>query len=103
MCRDSVIFVMMNGTWKKNFKLMRGLRKDNPLSPYLFILMEEVLTRLMKVEFEVGHIGKFYHPRGCPHIFYLLYTNDWLVFTNGEIRSMKNILPLFERYEKWSS
>lgn len=54
-------------------------------SPYLFILMEDVLSRMINVEFEGGRIVKFYHPRGCHFISHLLYADDQLVFTNGAI------------------
>lgn len=63
--------------------------------------MEEVLTRMMKVEFEVGRIGQFYHPMGCPIFTHLLYVDDFLVFTNGERCLMKQLLTILGRYEKW--
>lgn len=47
-------FVMMNGTTKGFLKFGKRLRQDDPLSPYLFILMEEVLSRMLNAEFEGG-------------------------------------------------
>lgn len=59
---------MMNGTFKGFFQPIRGLRQGDPLSPYLFIVMEELLTRLLKKNFEEDRTGRFHHPAGAPLI-----------------------------------
>lgn len=94
--------VMMNRTFKGFFQSSQGLRQGDPLSPYLFVMMVEVLMRLLKKKFEVGQIGKFYHPVGYPLIFHLLYADDILIFTNGGKRSIKRLVDTLEIYEKWS-
>lgn len=71
-------------------------------SPYLFILVEDILSLMIKVELEGGSIGKFYHPRGCPLISHLLYVNDLLVFMNEEYKSLKQLLKTIGIYERWS-
>ncbi|TXG59223.1 hypothetical protein EZV62_013796 [Acer yangbiense] len=84
------------------FQSARGLRQGDPLSPFLFILMEEVLTRLLRKNFESGRIGRFYHPIGAPLVSHLLYADDILIFANGGKRSIRNLVKAFETYEKWS-
>lgn len=73
-----------NGTFKNYFKAYQGLRQGNHLLPYLFILMEEVHTRLLKKNYKDGRIGKYFHPRGTPLISHLLYADNLLVFINGK-------------------
>ena len=51
--------VVMNGTSKGFFKGGRGLRKGDPLSPYLFILMEEVFSRFLRKKVQGGKIGYY--------------------------------------------
>ncbi|XP_035540358.1 uncharacterized protein LOC118344262 [Juglans regia] len=94
--------VMMNGTLKGFFQSARGLRQGDPLSPYLFILMEEVLSRLLRSNFQDGRIGKFSHPIGAPLVSHLLYADDILIFTNGGKRSITNLLHTLDTYERWS-
>lgn len=66
------------------FKSNKGLRQGGPLLPYLFIIIKEVLSRMLKIEVERGQIGNFYHPLGCPTVSHFLYMDDILIFTNGE-------------------
>lgn len=80
--------VVMNGIPRDFFKSGRGMRQRDPLSPYLFILVEEIFTRMIKNEVEFGKIIPFSHPRGMPIISHLLYVDDILLFTNGEKASL---------------
>ncbi|KAK1557037.1 hypothetical protein Q3G72_016579 [Acer saccharum] len=90
--------VMMNGTFKGFFQSARGLRQGDPLSPFLFILMDEVLTRLLRNNFESGRIGRFYHPIGAPLVSHLLYADDILIFANGGKRSIRNLVKALETW-----
>jgi len=48
-CMESAsILVLVNGSPTEEFKLKRGLRQDNPLTPFLFLLVAEGLTELMR-------------------------------------------------------
>lgn len=80
----------------------RGLRQGDPLSPYLFILVEEIQSRLLKKCFEAGEIEPFNHTRGAPLISHLLYVDDVVVFANGGQSSVKKIRDTFKMYEEWS-
>ncbi|KAF5468901.1 hypothetical protein F2P56_013012 [Juglans regia] len=77
--------IMMNGTYKGFFQPVRGLRQGDPLSPYLFIIMEDVLSLLLKKEFVDGQIRCFSHPVGAPLVSHLLYADDLLIFANDSI------------------
>ncbi|KAF5462884.1 hypothetical protein F2P56_018853 [Juglans regia] len=94
--------VVMNGTVKGFYKSGRGLRQGDPLSPYLFILVEEILSRLLKENFQAGLIGRFSHPRGVPLISHLLYADDMVIFANGEKKYVKLIMDCLKKYEAWS-
>lgn len=89
------ISVVMNETLKGFFKGRRGLRHGDHLSPYLFILVEEILSRLLKRNFEKEKIKPFVLPRGTPLISNLLYADDIIVFANGGRASLKGINDTF--------
>ncbi|XP_042956358.1 uncharacterized protein LOC122292186 [Carya illinoinensis] len=94
--------VMMNGTSLGFFKGERGLRQGDPLSPYLFIIMQEVLSRLLKVSFGNGKIGHFSQARGTPLISHLMYADDIVIFSNGGKNSMRSLMEVLHIYESWS-
>lgn len=94
--------VMMNDTYKDFFKSTRGLRQGDPISPYLFILIEDDLSWLLRRNFGVGRIRSFSHSLGAPLISHLLYAYDLLIFVNGEMSSVWRLMQILEIYERWS-
>lgn len=70
----------MNGTNKGYFQSSRGLRQGNPLCPYLFIIAEEVRSRLPNKSATNGKIMGYKTHRGCPHISNLFYADDLILF-----------------------
>lgn len=70
---------------------------------YLFIVMEEVLSRLLQKNFVDGRISCFSHPVGAPLVSHFLSADDLLVFANGERRSVRRFVQTLEVYEKWFS
>lgn len=95
--------IMIIDTYNGFFQPTRGLVKSDPLSPYLFIVIEYVLSRLLKKQFESGKIGGYSNMRGAPHISHLLYVDDLLIFPNGEKRSIRMLMKTLDLYENWSS
>ncbi|KAK2639293.1 hypothetical protein Ddye_027088 [Dipteronia dyeriana] len=75
--------VMMHGTFKGFFKSKRGLRYGDPISLYLFILMEDILSKMINKEMSEKHIFPFSHPSGAPVIYHLLYADDIVIFATA--------------------
>lgn len=94
--------VVMNGTTKCFFPNGCGLRQRDPSSTYLFILVEKMLSWLLKHNFESGKIVPFSHPRGAPLMSHLLHADDVIIFANGGRSSLKMINDIFNQYEDWS-
>lgn len=69
--------------------------------PIFFILVEEILSRLLKHNFEMGKIVPFSHLHCTPLASHLLYVDDIMVFTNGGGASLQAISDVFTLYENW--
>ncbi|XP_074313496.1 uncharacterized protein LOC141648671 [Silene latifolia] len=77
----------INGSIEGVFPGKRGLRQGDPLSPYLFVICMEVLSRLLR-NLPI-HPGFSYHPK-CVQVklTHLIFADDLLVFTRGDLPSV---------------
>ncbi|XP_060190753.1 uncharacterized protein LOC132620044 [Lycium barbarum] len=89
--------IFINGKQTESFAAKRGLRKGDPLSPYLFVLCMEYLNRLLKT---LRRDPDFtYHPR-CSrlHIVQLGFADDLLQFCKGDIKSVEKLFACFQKF-----
>ena len=102
LCITSPSFsVQVNGDLVWYFQCSRGLCQGCSLSPYLFVLCMNVLTR--KIDKAVAE-GKFkFHP-GCQSlsITHLCFADDLMLFVEGSKQSVQGVLTVFEEFEAWS-
>jgi len=45
---SSSISILLNGSTTKEFKLKKGLRQDDPLTPFVFLIATERLSRAVR-------------------------------------------------------
>ncbi|XP_027081100.2 uncharacterized protein [Coffea arabica] len=94
--------IIINGSSHGFFKSMRGLRQGDPLSPALFIIGAEVLSRgLNNLALQSGFLS-FKVPYGCPDITHLAFADDILIFANGSALSLRAIMQVLEAYQRCS-
>lgn len=72
--------ISINGQPTKPFKEKKGLRQGDPLSPFLFVMAMEYLSRLLK---QFGHNPQFkFHPKcGKIKVIHLGFVDDLLLFS----------------------
>ncbi|XP_071926511.1 uncharacterized protein [Coffea arabica] len=92
--------IIINGMSRGFFKSSRGLRQGDPLSPMLFVIGAEVLSRgLNNLAQQVGFVG-FRVPRGCPTVTHLAFADDVIIFWNGSTATLKAIMQVLGEYQR---
>eukprot|EP00253_Pinus_taeda_P036400 PITA_36400 len=99
-CVSSVSFaVLINGASSHFFKGQRGLRQGCPLSSLLFLLVAEGLSRLILEARRTGLI-KGLEVAVNMFISHLLFVDDILLFTNGNLNELRELKIIFDLFMK---
>ncbi|KAL9675480.1 hypothetical protein QQ045_003682 [Rhodiola kirilowii] len=101
-CISSVKYsVVINGGMEGYFSSSRGIRQGDPISPYLFTLVMEVLSRLLRRE--SGSAGFKFHPK-CARIrlTHLLFADDAIIFSKADLESLAKIKAALKLFYVWS-
>ncbi|XP_026384911.1 uncharacterized protein LOC113280510 [Papaver somniferum] len=94
--------ILLNGAPGNIFNPTRGLRQGDPLSPYVFILCMEALSRsLNKIEND-GLIHGFKVTKHCPAITHLFFADDCLIFIKARKKDARNLATIIEQFSKFS-
>ncbi|KAJ9561755.1 hypothetical protein OSB04_006915 [Centaurea solstitialis] len=89
MLNTSSFSIALNGETVGFFKGARGLRQGDPISPYLFTLVMEGFSMILKQCIEEA--SNFQYHQGCEemHITHLCFADDLFVFTSANSESVE--------------
>ncbi|XP_026459958.1 uncharacterized protein LOC113360696 [Papaver somniferum] len=88
----TTISVLLNGSPTQSFSPTIGIRQGDLLSPYLFILCMEFLSRLL-LNVETNHlISGVKAARKAPGIIHLMFVDDILIFTKADMHNIEGIM-----------
>ncbi|KAJ9559906.1 hypothetical protein OSB04_005066 [Centaurea solstitialis] len=90
--------VLINGSPTEEFRMNRGLRQGDPLSPYLFLMAGEVLQQMILIACEKGLFKGIKLASSKRNLSLLQFADDALIFgkwTNKNIVSLSKILNCF--------
>ena len=101
-CMTSPRFsVSVNGELAGFFAGKKGLRQGDSISPYIFIMIMEVLSKLF--EKLVDEEGMSLHPLCAhPRVTHLLFADDLLVFSDGSNHSINGIKAVMRSFKCWT-
>ena len=90
LMKNSTALVVQNGHLTNSFPVERGCRQGDPISPYLFVIGSDILTRIIKDEKDIQGIK-------INNSEYLIaqYADDTKVFLDGTETSLRATLNAF--------
>ncbi|XP_075103669.1 uncharacterized protein LOC142178242 [Nicotiana tabacum] len=91
--------VMLNGQPYGFFKLTRGVKQGDPISPTLFIIAAEALSRGLNALHLNLHFCGFGLPKWSPKINHLAYADDSIIFSSSDETSLQLIMAVLSDYE----
>ncbi|XP_026400442.1 uncharacterized protein LOC113296351 [Papaver somniferum] len=95
------ISILLNGNPEGYFKINRGLRQGDPLSPLLFVLIEDVLSRNITKLFSEKKMNHMV-TRGSFSPTHLFFADDIMIFCKGNLKSLQNLVDLLGKYQRAS-
>lgn len=95
---NSNMSIMVNGSPTKEFKVKRGLRPGDPISPFLFVMAEEGLKWLVDKEVINADYAGFSINGKC-FVDVLQFANDTLMAGDGSWNHLWAIKSVLRRFE----
>lgn len=91
--------ILINGGLTKGFQAKKGLRQGDPMSPYLFVLVMEYLSRTLK---SLKYIPDFnFNPRCAKmNLTHICFADDLIMCCKADITSIQLQLDKFNHFSK---
>ncbi|XP_074278176.1 uncharacterized protein LOC141601772 [Silene latifolia] len=99
--RSASYSLVLNGDIFGFFKWKKGLRQGDPLSPLMFTISMEYLSRVLA--FITENMDFKFHPMcGKLKLSHLMFADDLLLFSKGDVESIMVLLRAFATFSKAS-
>ncbi|XP_022030545.1 uncharacterized protein LOC110931459 [Helianthus annuus] len=94
--------IRVNGSIHGYFKGKRGLRQGDPLSPYLFTLVMEVLTCILNHATRIDSSFRFHNKCEKQQIVNLCFADDLFLFARGNVASARCVMLSLTQFTRMS-
>ncbi|KAK9665053.1 hypothetical protein RND81_14G087100 [Saponaria officinalis] len=90
----------INGEVHGFFKGRSDIRQGDPLSPYVFVLSMEILSRYLRRVCRAPNVSL--HPKCAKlNLTHLIFADDLMIFTRGDVPSVKVVKEAMEGFARW--
>ncbi|WOL18968.1 hypothetical protein Cni_G27765 [Canna indica] len=96
-CLSSARFsYSINGQKSTSFSSAKGVRQGDPLSPYIFIIMQDLLSRILNNSIENGSVKGFKYKSLV--ISHLAFADDILISIKGNAQNCRKVMEAISLY-----
>lgn len=95
------ISILMSGSPVGYFSCTRGVHQRDHLSPILFNIAEDFLSRLILQKVQSSEVVPILVARGFITLSYFLYTNEILLFCRATKANVRRVLDSFHNMDKF--
>ncbi|GKV36495.1 hypothetical protein SLEP1_g44621 [Rubroshorea leprosula] len=81
--KTAEVSVLLNGSTTRQFKMQRGLRQGDPLSPFLFLIVAEGLNGIISAVASLGLFNGIEIGQCGMNVTHLQFADDTIVFGNA--------------------
>ncbi|XP_074265559.1 putative mitochondrial protein AtMg01250 [Silene latifolia] len=93
--------IKINGDVTGFFQGGSGLRQGDPLSPFIFVMSMEILSRLLRGIHKQAQVS--YHPKcGRLGLNHLIFADDLMIFSRGDLPSVTAVTNTLSKFAKVS-
>jgi hypothetical protein len=102
-CVSTVSFsILVNGNPSPSFRPQRGIRQGDPLSPYVFILCDDVLSSLITKLQDNNQIKGISIATNAPNITHLFFVDDSILFCRARPDEATHLMEALNEYQRVS-
>ncbi|GKE46922.1 putative reverse transcriptase domain, reverse transcriptase zinc-binding domain protein [Tanacetum coccineum] len=94
--------ISINGGIHGFFKGKRGLRQGDPLSPYLFTLVMEILTLILQRRMRLSDSFRYHKHCEELQLINMCFADDLFLFARGDVESAKVIMESLDECKQVS-
>lgn len=94
--------MLLIGSIYSNILVDRGIRQGDPLSPFLFVLFLEILSRMITKLEDDGKIQGIKVARLAPSITYLFFADDILILCKASPIQAAKVISCLENFCDWT-
>lgn len=103
VCMTTVKYsVLLNGSPCGFFTASRGIRQGDPISPALFVILVDLLSRILLKAENDGSIRGIKISRGSPRITHLMYADDLIIYGHATLEEARAIGDCLHTNSSWT-
>ncbi|KAL9676300.1 hypothetical protein QQ045_004513 [Rhodiola kirilowii] len=94
----AALSILINGSSTEDIPMERGLRQGVPLSPFLFLLAAEGLSRMLNKEVMAGLISGVVWGKNGSSLTHLQFADDTILFCRPDLEEVRFITQLLRTF-----